>query len=184
MREWCAALALALTSGSALAFDADGFESGMSRDDVIRLAATRYEQVGNAREFLLAAGPKDADAPASIQFWFCRDRLILVNAKPRVDLSVRNLLALADEEIAQRGQPLRIETRALMHGGIGESRELTFIWKTSPDYFNVTFEYLENHPGHVSHAWFTENPCMRPHWMHGIEGGNGEAGAAAPSTRG
>ena len=182
MREWCAALALA--SGAALAFDAGGFESGMSRDEVVRLAATRYDRVGNARDFLLAASPKAADTPESIQFWFCRDRLILVNAKPRVDLSVRNILALADDEIAVRGQPLRIETRALMHGGLGESRELSFIWKTAPDYFNVTFEYLENLPGHVSHAWFTENPCMRPHWMHGIEGGTGDARAASPALGG
>lgn len=184
MVRWCASLALALSSGAAPAFDAGGFESGMSREDVIRLAAARYDQVGNAREFLLAAGPRDADGPESIQFWFCKDRLILVNAKPRVDLSVRNILALANEEITVRGQPLRIETRALMHGGLGESRELTFIWKTSPDYFNVTFEYLENHPGHVSHAWFAENACMRPHWMHGIEGGSDEARVAVPAAGG
>ena len=89
---------------------------------------------------------------------------------------------MADDQIKAGGQPLRVETRSSLHGGIGELRELTFIWRTRPDYFNVTFEYYEPEKGDVSHAWFAENGCLRPLWMRGIDGGTGEARLAAPEA--
>ncbi len=46
----------------------------------------------------------------------------MVTARSGVDLSVRNLLAPADDQIKARGQPMRVETWASLLGGIGEGR--------------------------------------------------------------
>jgi hypothetical protein len=175
---------LSLVAGHASAFDAEGFESGATRAEVMRIAGKRFGRVENAGEFLLARLPMTDAGPTQMQFWFCRDRLVMASANARVPLSLRNLMAVAQDELRARGQPLRIDTRDGFHGGLGESRELTFLWHTRPDYLNVSFEYFEKAEGQVTHAWFAHNDCLRPHWMHDIETGSGEARDNPHDTRG
>ena len=82
----------------------------------------RYRSVVNKHEFFIATEPLARDDPESMQFWFCRNRLFMVTARSGVDPPVRNLLAPADDQIKARGQPMRVETRASLLGGIGAAR--------------------------------------------------------------
>lgn len=187
MRRAALLVTIMLIGSPAPAFDMDGFQSGMPFADVIKHARDRYGAVENGVDFFIASQPKSADDKTeAMQFWFCDQRLIMLTSKTKGDLSVRALMSAANDEIIERGQPLQIQTRASLHGGIGELRELILIWHTRPDYFNVTFEYVEKQPGLISHSWFAENKCMRPHWMRDIPGGSGEAGAprALPAVGG
>lgn len=82
----------------------------------------RYRSVVNKHEFFIATEPLARDDPESMQFWFCRNRLFMVTARSGVDPPVRNLLAPADDQIKARGQPMRVETRASLLGGIAAAR--------------------------------------------------------------
>lgn len=168
-------LAALAASGPGWSFDAHGFESGMGPDDVLRLAAQRYAQVENARDFLIATQPRGEGEAEQMQFWFCRERLVMVAARPRAGLDLRDVMVALSDQILARGQPLRIDVRPGHHGGLGESRELALVWKTQPGYFAVMINHYEKAEGHVSHMWFAENACMRPYWLREIEGGSDEA---------
>jgi hypothetical protein len=165
---------------AAQAFDAEGFEDGMTRQQVLKAATERFGYVEAGLEFVVATEPFARDDVAQVQFWFCDDALVMVKAVDAQALSVAEVMGRAAAEIARRGQPGHVHTRNTRFGGLGVARELTLLWATRPGWFNVMFEYYEKAEGVVSRGWFAENTCLRPYWLRDVPGGDREARDATP----
>lgn len=174
------AIGLLLGGDPAAAFDAEGFEDGMSRQQVLKAATERYGYVEAGLEFVVAQEPFARGEPPQLQFWFCDDRLVMLKSLATDPLSIGGVMGLADAEIARRGQPEHVHTRDARFGGLGIARELMFLWTTRPGWFTLMFEYYEKADGLVSRGWFTENACLRPYWLREVPGGDREAAVEAP----
>jgi hypothetical protein len=159
------------------AFDAEGFEDGMTRQQVIKRATERFGYVEAGLEFVVAQEPFAHDDTPQVQLWFCEDRLVMVKALAAGTLSVAAVMALAGEEIGRRGSPAHVHARDARFGGLGLARELVFLWATRPGWFNVMFETYEKAEGFVSRGWFSENACLRPYWLRDVPGGGHDEAA-------
>lgn len=119
------ALSIAVT-GSAMAFEVDGFRSGMSVDDLKRVAATRYLELWSVGEGSWLMG-RSAKHEIVGSFGFCGPRGL--NSYTRSLDPDQEYASQVERAIASLGQPKVSITRNLWTGpGGGEIVSVTMQW--------------------------------------------------------
>ena len=141
-------MAFSLT-GSALAFDEDGFRTGMTRDEVkknlpknLRLQDKPYPLEDGTEHYATAFKHRESIDPRYLGFYFCDGLLTgFIQSHIRGEDFVRYMQTF----LARYGQPTKIEAGDFFPSTDGRAvpKELQVRWRGQPDRILLTFI-----PGH------------------------------------
>lgn len=145
--------------GISIAFEVDGFKSGMVTQEAHRLLETHsYGKLEIKEDRIIAWDYGEKDYNRFINLGFCEGKLVQIekHVKARFDYFTR----LVDEKTRELGKPMNAWSRPAKIASNVESNSIVFLWKDGSTFVIVEYtEFASNNQLAITYE--TDNKCWK-----------------------